>query len=60
MKMNLSVELSAHTYGNSADELRRALGSVPDGATYNIMHHSGDRPWESDSFTIEFEWTEKR
>ena len=60
MKLNQSIRLTARSYSNSADELRRALDAVPSGATYNILHHSGDRPWESDYFTIEFSWSEER
>lgn len=58
--MNLSVELNVNSYSNSADELRRAMDGVPDGANYKITHHQGDRPWESDSYTITFNWTEER
>ena len=60
MRVNQSVKMSAQGYGNSVDDLKKALAAVPEGAKYNILHHSGDRPWESDFFTIEFTWSEER
>lgn len=59
--MNKTVSISLDqlsAYSNSADALKKALGGVPSGATYRIGRQAGDRPWESETFTITFEWKE--
>lgn len=43
-------------YDNSVEELLSVLNEVPAGATYDISHSAGDRPWESSSYRIIVEW----
>ena len=60
MKRKLSVEVdNLSAYSNSADELRRVMDSVPDGAKFDLNLVEGDRPWESESYSITFTWEEE-
>jgi hypothetical protein len=59
IKRKGSIELSGLSrYGNNAYELAQALQGIPPGATYDIHHSQGDRPWESDTYSITIEWDE--
>lgn len=53
MRANVNLELSdLKSYGNSVQELREHLMGIPDNATFDITQHKGDRPYDTDTFTI--------
>lgn len=56
LKRQVSVSLNITKYGNSADELRRAMNSVPDGATYDV---STSNDIDYGRATITFKWEEE-
>ena len=59
MQRKVSTEITVRDYSNNADTLRRVMDSVPDGATYDLHTHEGDRPWESGYYTLTFNWMEE-
>jgi hypothetical protein len=54
MKMQATVTLN--TLKNSVAELKKVLENIPDDAEYHVRSYAGDRPWESGSQTITFNW----
>lgn len=46
-------------YSNDVDELKRILEKVPTGAKFDISKTEGDRFWESDTYTIDINWSEE-
>lgn len=54
MKMTARLHLGA--YGNNVQELLAALYNVPQDATYDVSVQKGDRPYNSDTYTITFSW----
>jgi hypothetical protein len=54
MKMNAHIYLKP--YGNKTEDLRKSLAMIPEDATYDVSIQNGDRPYDSDTYTITFSW----
>ena len=46
-------------YGTTLGRLLQTVKNVPDEATVTVRVSKGDRPYESDTTFIEFNWTEE-
>lgn len=43
--------------GTTKDELIAAMEAIPGDAIVRVKSYAGDRPWESGTETISFNWT---
>jgi hypothetical protein len=59
MNIEKSVTVRCSEYSNLAVTLKDVLEQVPGGASFDLHKSEGDRPWESASYTITFNWTEE-
>lgn len=58
MKVDKSVKIPL-PYGIMVGQLVKFLDNVPDGAVIRVHTTQGDRPWESETHSMEIEWTEE-
>ena len=59
MKVNMNVELDTKSDTTKA-QLLKSMETIPDDAKMTVYVNQGDRPWESDTYTLKFSWTEER
>lgn len=57
MRISRSVEIDID-YDTTVEDLRQAFVEVPGNAKVRVRTNRGDRPWESDSHTIEIDWSQ--
>lgn len=55
--LTAKIEIGSET---TAGDFKDILAKIPDDGTARITRYLGDRPWESDIYTVEFSWTEER
>lgn len=58
MKKNLEVKTVIST-STTAGDLKSLLKNIPDDAKVDVYTSLGDRPWESDTHYLEFNWQEE-
>ena len=53
MDMRASIDLP---HGITKAELIKAIEAIPDDAKVSVRSYAGDRPWESGTQTMSFNW----